>query len=234
MSMGESDELNIPDGMPVNPALRPLLSLNFICTLSVFSNRRSCDLFGEVIWYSVRPPSTGCSGGPSEYDASHVEKLREVIISLRRPPLSVLYVAGLSNVRKHAGRAFILKDSEGMVITMAEFLRLPNFKWCKITADALLPPGAARVTYMAPPANRLEDIPSKSSEMLVAEIPCRKVLDDKERKKRKAEEKTVAHAPEQRWLFLRVLVGKATVKRRGFAFSQKWWLFQTKYLLLTL
>nr|GEX93398.1 hypothetical protein [Tanacetum cinerariifolium] len=31
--------------------------------------------------------------------------------------------------------------------------------------------------------------------MLVAEIPCRKVLDDKERKKRRAKEKTVAHAP---------------------------------------
>nr|GEX48454.1 hypothetical protein [Tanacetum cinerariifolium] len=78
---------------------------------------------------------------------------------------------------------------------MAEFLRLPNFKGCKITAGALLPPGAARGTYLAPSANRLEDIPPKSGEMLVAEIPCQKALDDKERKKRKAEEKTVAHAP---------------------------------------
>nr|GFC59201.1 hypothetical protein [Tanacetum cinerariifolium] len=171
-------------------------------------------------------------------------------------------------------------------ITMAKFLRLPNFKGCKITAVALLPPGAARVTYLAPPANQLEDIPPKSDqvsssnplnqaqplealadeghvppplsagrmdnlrdhpdehvspplaalvtklvagergdegaddnegvlsglqarpspappsedippksgEMLVAEIPYRKVLDDKVRKKKKAEEKTVAHA----------------------------------------
>ncbi|GKB89057.1 hypothetical protein Tco_0961329, partial [Tanacetum coccineum] len=70
-------------------------------------------------------------------------------------------------------------------ITMAEFLRLPNFKSCKVTVGALLPPGAARVTYLASPANRLEDIPPKSGEMLVAKIPYRKVLDDKERKKMK-------------------------------------------------
>ncbi|GJW02702.1 hypothetical protein Tco_1561558 [Tanacetum coccineum] len=50
---------------------------------------------------------------PSEYNTLDVAKLREVIISLRRPPLSVLYIAGLSNVWKHAGRAFSLKDSEG-------------------------------------------------------------------------------------------------------------------------
>ncbi|GKE10065.1 hypothetical protein Tco_1413616, partial [Tanacetum coccineum] len=44
---------------------------------------------------------------PSEYNASDVAKLREVVISLRRPPLSILYVW------KHAGRAFSIKDSEG-------------------------------------------------------------------------------------------------------------------------
>ncbi|GJV67621.1 hypothetical protein Tco_1483130 [Tanacetum coccineum] len=101
---------------------------------------------------------------PSEYNTLDVTKLREVVISLRRPPLSILYVAGLSNVWKHAGGAFSIKDSEGKVITMAEFLRLPNFKGCKVAAGTLLPPGAARV------------------------------VDDKERKKRKAEEKATTKA----------------------------------------
>ncbi|GJW61547.1 hypothetical protein Tco_0110882 [Tanacetum coccineum] len=110
--------------------------------------------------------------GPSEYNASDVAKLQEVIISLRRPSRSVLYVA---------------------VITMAEFLRLPNFKGCKVSAGALLPPGAARVTHLASPAERLEDIPPKTGDMMTAEIPSRKVLDDKDKKKRKAEEKAVAH-----------------------------------------
>ncbi|GKB38167.1 hypothetical protein Tco_0883109 [Tanacetum coccineum] len=105
---------------------------------------------------------------PSEYNAPDVSKLREVVISLRRPPL---------------------------IITMAEFLRLPNFKGCKVVVGTLLLPGTARVTHLAPPAERLEDIPSNTGDMVVAEIPCRKVLDDKEKKKRKAEEKIAAKAP---------------------------------------
>ncbi|GJS87343.1 hypothetical protein Tco_0769979 [Tanacetum coccineum] len=101
----------------------------------------------------------------------------------------------LSNVWKHAGRAFSIKDSDGKVITMAEFLRLPNFKGCKVSAGTLLLPSAARVTHPAPPAGRLEDIPPKTGDMMVAELPCRKVLDDKEKKKRKAEEKAAAKIP---------------------------------------
>ncbi|GJS73242.1 hypothetical protein Tco_0706083 [Tanacetum coccineum] len=67
---------------------------------------------------------------------------------------------------------------------MAEFLRLPNFKGCEVAAGTLLPPGTARVAHRAPPAKRLEDIPPKTWDMVVAEIPCQKVLDDKEKKKR--------------------------------------------------
>nr|GEX78516.1 hypothetical protein [Tanacetum cinerariifolium] len=89
---------------------------------------------------------------PSEYNTSNVAKLRDVVISLRRPPLSVLCVA---------------------VITVAEFLRLHNFKGCKVSVGALLPPGAARVTHLASPAEQF-----------------------KEKKKRKAEEKsTDEHVP---------------------------------------
>nr|GEU67160.1 hypothetical protein [Tanacetum cinerariifolium] len=217
MSLGESDELNISDGMPVDPALEASSLPKFDMHLyrsSLTEDRVTylVKLYGILLDLHPRVSPTGMTMNAlppdaiglyahhfqqrglwaSEYDASDVEKLREVVISLRRPPFSVLYVAGLSNVWNHAGCAFILKDSEGKCNVPA---LLPNFKGCKITVGAFLPPRAARVTYLAPPANRLEDIPLKSGEMLVAEIPCRKVLDDKERKKRKAEEKTVAHAP---------------------------------------
>ncbi|GKC12623.1 hypothetical protein Tco_1009405 [Tanacetum coccineum] len=73
-------------------------------------------------------------------------------------------------------------------------MRLPNFKCCKVDAGTLLPAGTARVTHLAPPVERLEDIPSKTGDMMVAEIPCRKVLDDKEKKKRKAKEKITTQA----------------------------------------
>nr|GEU33714.1 hypothetical protein [Tanacetum cinerariifolium] len=43
---------------------------------------------------------------PSGYNASDVAKLREVVISLRRPPLNILYVAGFSNVWKQADKRF--------------------------------------------------------------------------------------------------------------------------------
>ncbi|GKE84301.1 hypothetical protein Tco_1558043 [Tanacetum coccineum] len=131
---------------------------------------------------------------PSEYNAPDAAKLREVVISLRKPPPSILYVAGLSNVWKYAGRAFSIKDSNGKVITMAEFLRLPNYQGCKVSAGDLLPPNSARVTHLANPTERLEDIPLKSGAMRTAEIPCRKVLDDKERKRKKVEAKVKADA----------------------------------------
>ncbi|GKF79522.1 hypothetical protein Tco_0235090, partial [Tanacetum coccineum] len=42
---------------------------------------------------------------------------------------------------------------------------------------------------------RLDDVPPKTSDIMVAEIPYRKVLDDKEKKKKKAEEKAAAKVP---------------------------------------
>ncbi|GJX73985.1 hypothetical protein Tco_0312580 [Tanacetum coccineum] len=213
MSLEESDELNIPNGMPVEPDLeassipkfdmhlyRSSLTEDHVTYLvrlygipldlyprdragknckprlkdAPTSLKKWKDKFFLVdrkaapiamAWRHHDSSVTDPFPGPSEYDASYVEKLWEVVISLRRPPLSVLYVACLSNVWKHAGRAFSLKEPEGKVITMAEFLRLPNFKGCKVTAGALLPPGTARV------------------------------LDDKESKKRKTKRKVVAHAP---------------------------------------
>ncbi|GKD68120.1 hypothetical protein Tco_1322210 [Tanacetum coccineum] len=200
MSLEESDDLNIPDGAPIDPVLEV----------------GALPKFGKVIWYSGGTSSAGHSGGdapiamawrhhdssvanpfprPSEYNAPNVAKLREVVISLRWLRLSIIYVAGLSNVWKHAVRAFYIKDSKGKVITMAEFLRLPNCKGCEVAARTLLPPGTARVTLRAPPAKRLEDIPPNTWDMVVAKIPCQKVLDDKEKKKRKAEEKIAAQAP---------------------------------------
>ncbi|GJY50092.1 hypothetical protein Tco_0440048 [Tanacetum coccineum] len=107
---------------------------------------------------------------PDEYNASDVAKLS-------------------FHAWKHAGHAFSIKDSNGEVITMAEFLRLPDFHGCKVSAGELLPFGSARVTHLTASAEWVEDIPPKTGDMMVAELPCRKVLDDKERKKRKAEEK---------------------------------------------
>ncbi|GJR07614.1 hypothetical protein Tco_0790266 [Tanacetum coccineum] len=93
----------------------------------------------------------------SEYDASDVARLREVVISLRKPPPSLLYVAGLSNVWKHAAHVFSLKEPKGKVVSMAEFLRLPNFKGCK------------------------------TEDMVTVEIPCRVLDDKEKKKRKAKE-----------------------------------------------
>nr|GFC50155.1 hypothetical protein [Tanacetum cinerariifolium] len=114
MSMGESDELNIPDGMPVDPALEasslPKFDMHLYrssltedhVTYLVKLYGISLDLHPRVApraahivlaWRHHDSSVTDPFPRPSEYDASDVEKLREVVISLRRPPLSVLYVA---------------------------------------------------------------------------------------------------------------------------------------------
>ncbi|GKE19943.1 hypothetical protein Tco_1431455, partial [Tanacetum coccineum] len=116
----------------------------------------------------------------SEYGASDVAKLREVVISQTTSQPSI--------------RCSPFQHLEALV-TMVEFLRLPNFKGCRVAACALLPPGTARVTHLASPTERLEDLPLKTGDMVTTEIPCRKVLDDKEKKKRKAEEKAAANVP---------------------------------------
>ncbi|GJT91008.1 putative mitochondrial protein [Tanacetum coccineum] len=71
--------------------------------------------------------------------------------------------------------------------------RVSSKNGCKVAAGALLPPTSAWVAHLANPTERLKDIPPKTRDMVTAEIPCRKVLDDKERKKRKAEAKVAAN-----------------------------------------
>ncbi|GJZ66304.1 hypothetical protein Tco_0623000, partial [Tanacetum coccineum] len=77
---------------------------------------------------------------------------------------------------------------------MAEFLQLPNFKGCKVAAGELLPPDSARVTHLSSPAECLKDLPPKTGDMVTAEQPCRKFLDDKEKNKRKVEDKAAVDA----------------------------------------
>ncbi|GJX74519.1 hypothetical protein Tco_0313114 [Tanacetum coccineum] len=186
MSLEESDDLNIPDAAPVDPALEARTlpkfymhlyksSLNeghvrYLVKLYSIPGDLHLRVVPEGMTMNALPPGAiGLyahhfqQGGlrhhdssvadpfprPSEYNASDVAKLREVVISLSRPPLSIFSS----------------------------------------------PTGAARVTHLAPPAEQLEDVPPKTCDMVVAEIPCRKVLDDKEKKKRKAEEKAKAKAP---------------------------------------
>ncbi|GJW59701.1 RNA-directed DNA polymerase, eukaryota [Tanacetum coccineum] len=54
------------------------------------------------------------------------------------------------------------EDLEGKVVTMAEFLRFPNFGGCKIIAGDPLPDGVSLVNHTTPATTRLEDVPAKT------------------------------------------------------------------------
>ncbi|GKE76790.1 hypothetical protein Tco_1542910, partial [Tanacetum coccineum] len=122
----------------------------------------------------------------NEYNEHDVVKLREIAVSLHKPYNILLYVAGLSLVWKEDGHVPILKGPKGEAVTMAEFLRLPNLHGSKIVAGALLLPSESLETHLSTPATRLEDISPITGAMETAEVVCRKVIADMEKKKRKA------------------------------------------------
>ncbi|GKE51476.1 hypothetical protein Tco_1486632, partial [Tanacetum coccineum] len=76
--------------------------------------------------------------GPSKYNAADVATLLEVLIQLHKPYNSLLYIACLSPTWKGLGSVPIIKGPGGEVLTMAEFLRLPDLSACKIIVGALL------------------------------------------------------------------------------------------------
>ncbi|GJT21899.1 hypothetical protein Tco_0891836 [Tanacetum coccineum] len=89
---------------------------------------------------------------PSEYNAADVATLLEVPILLHKPYNSLLYVVGLSPTWKGLGHVPKIKGPRREVLTMAEFLRLPNLGACKIVAGALLPSNFPVDNYLTNPA----------------------------------------------------------------------------------
>nr|GEV59192.1 hypothetical protein [Tanacetum cinerariifolium] len=130
----------------------------------------------------------------NKYNEQDAAKLREVAISLHKPYNSLLYVSGLSFVWKEAGRVHILKGLKREVLTMAEFLRLLDLHGCKIVAEALLPPSAALKTHLSTSVVRLEDVPPKTRARETAKVAYRKVIADREKKKRKTKATSAAKA----------------------------------------
>nr|GFA64523.1 hypothetical protein [Tanacetum cinerariifolium] len=117
-----------------------------------------------------------------EFSKSDAERLCEVAIALHNPPPNLLYTVGLSHSWKYAEHVSELKGPDG--------------KGCKVAVGNrnCLPAGTVRLTHTTPSAARLEDIPPKTREMDIAELPCRNVLAEKEKKCKKAEAKAAVEA----------------------------------------
>ncbi|GJZ98441.1 hypothetical protein Tco_0670894 [Tanacetum coccineum] len=148
MSLDNSNDLNIPDADSVDRALEAAVLPKFDMHLYKSSLTKthvkwlvkcygiSVELHPRVVPEGMtmdRLPDDAIGfvadpfPKPEEFNESDVEKLREVVITLNKPAPSLLYVDGLSRTWKDARHVLILKGPKGKVLTMAEFLRLPNF-----------------------------------------------------------------------------------------------------------
>nr|GEU78804.1 transposase (putative), gypsy type [Tanacetum cinerariifolium] len=160
--------------------------------MEVAIQRRIWDLEMKIIFLdnTLRTRSINMSLGHSDEidipDTEPVDHVAEAIVLSKFDIHLLLYAVDLSASWRHEGHIPLLRDLEEKVVTMAEFLRLPNFRGCKITAGDPLSDGAARVTHTTPPTARLDYIPPETGAMEVAEQPCQKVLAEKEKKRRKA------------------------------------------------
>ncbi|GJX41955.1 hypothetical protein Tco_0256945 [Tanacetum coccineum] len=222
MSLDNSDNYVIPDGDPVDPALEAAVLPKFDMHLyqsSLNKTHVKClvkcygipkDLHPRIVPAGMtmdRLPNDAITlyvhhfrrGGlwvpfstfflrVVEYFCVHISQL--VPISVNRATIFEVYCRALGIVLTVP----LFRVFYKLLLTMAEVLRIGDLHGCKITAEALLPPGAALETHISTPATRLEDIPAKTGAMETAEIPCRKVLADKEKNKRKAEVKAAAKA----------------------------------------
>ncbi|GJY41737.1 hypothetical protein Tco_0429007 [Tanacetum coccineum] len=157
MLLDNSDNLNISDADPLDPALEATTLPKFDMNLYKSSLSET-----HVKWLIK------CYKIPEELTSQSCTRAdRQDELPKRRHPIGL----------------------KGKVFTMAEFLRLLNFRGCKVAASTLLPPGIARVTYLTPLLIGWRIFHQRWGDMEVAEMLCRKVLAKKEKKKKKSEVK---------------------------------------------
>nr|GEW29323.1 hypothetical protein [Tanacetum cinerariifolium] len=148
----------------------PLETIQRLC--SVFGRRSYLGFEREtsepkgrgMAWRHHDSSATDTFPKSNEYNKQDAFKLREAVVTLHNPYNSLLYVAGLSLVWKEAGHVPILKGPKG------------------------------KETHLSTPATRLEDIPPKTGAIETIEVACRKVIADREKKKRKTKATIVARA----------------------------------------
>ncbi|GJX38539.1 hypothetical protein Tco_0251842 [Tanacetum coccineum] len=198
MSLDNSDNLDIPDVDPLDPALEATTLPKFDMHLYKSSLNET-----HVKWlikcYKILEELHPCVGNWFSFQ-SRVGKgckpcFKDAPTSLKKWKDNFSWLTGGLRQSPCLGGITILawrippKSGE---FNESDVERLRE--GYKLAVGTLLPPGTAQVTHLTPPANRLEDIPLRTGDMVVAEMPCKKVLAEKEKKKNKVEVKAAAKA----------------------------------------
>ncbi|GKE52697.1 hypothetical protein Tco_1487853 [Tanacetum coccineum] len=70
---------------------------------------------------------------PTNYRESDAARLSAVLVPLRPSPRHLLYLCGLTTLCRHPGLSYDIKNAKGKVITMDDFLMLPE--WTGVTVS---------------------------------------------------------------------------------------------------
>nr|GEU83496.1 hypothetical protein [Tanacetum cinerariifolium] len=195
MSLEDFDKLNIPDAAPVVPVLEagalPKFDMHlYRSSLNESHVRYLVKLYG--IPEELHPAGKECKSCLKDAPTSlNKWKDKFLLVDRRAAPIAMAWRHHDSSVADPFPKPS--EYSERLLYLFVGHLLV--FYTLQVATEALLPPVTARVTHLAPPAARLEDIPPKTGDMIVSEIQCKKVVDDKEKKKKKAEEKAATRAP---------------------------------------
>ncbi|GJU86763.1 hypothetical protein Tco_1294309 [Tanacetum coccineum] len=132
---------------------------------------------------------------PIRYNEDHANLVAEKIIPLRKPPQSLLFMAGLTTVYRHPDLSQILLDSEGrgnsfslsitiegQEITMDDFLCRPNWTRIVVSKGDPLPEDQRPPKRTVDPLPFNAAIPAKTSLQQNIKKPDPKITKDREKK----------------------------------------------------
>lgn len=154
---------------------------------------------------------------PEGYSARDAKRIAEKTIILRKTPSSLLYEYGLCNVFWITGHRLVIKDAEGRgnlsipflsltvlffdlclsvysfaVITMSEYLELPDLEGSVVSKGDPLPEDHVRPDRTTKPLSPEKKVPAKSNLQKYVEVVDDDVVAAREEKERKQKEKTPA------------------------------------------
>ncbi|GJU76459.1 hypothetical protein Tco_1273529 [Tanacetum coccineum] len=126
---------------------------------------------------------------PLNYNEAHADLVAKITILLRKPPVSIMYMAGLTTEYRHPDRSQILRDAEGMEITMDDFLCLPDWTGTVVSKGDPIPKDQRPPDRTAMPLAPEVAIPEKSSHQKKVEKADQRIINAREKKDKQVAEK---------------------------------------------
>ncbi|GKE08379.1 hypothetical protein Tco_1411930 [Tanacetum coccineum] len=118
-----------------------------------------------------------CDEFPNSYNEGDADRMAEHIILLRKPPRHLLYMCGLAMDYRHPELSQVIKDPEGQVITMDDFLKLPHWNRTVVSKGDPIPEAERPPVCTTPQLAAGALIPKKSPLQRSVEKPNAKIAD---------------------------------------------------------